>query len=146
MQPLASIGYQWDQNAVLLGVGISVLGGMSGSGSAIFFGVTPTYRRYMSPLRTGKITAFVEGAVTIGLISFPGSGSGTGSSAGYSDLGFGLALNCGAEWLFVKNFGLYGKVGVDYGHLSLNEGPSPSPSENIDAAGVQGDIGLAIHM
>ena len=143
LQPLASIGYQWDQNALLLGVGIAVLGGVSGSGSIIIFGVTPTYRRYMSPLRTGKITPFAEGAVTISLISIPGSG--TGSSAGYSDWGLGVALNCGAEWLFVRNFGLYGKVGVNYGHLSVNSGPSPSPSENIDAAGIQGDVGLAVH-
>ena len=116
LQPLASIGYQWNQNALLLGIGVSARSaGWAGAGTTIFFGVTPTYRRYLSPLRTGKLSTFVEFGVTISLISFPGAG-GTGTdTGGYSDWGLGASLNFGAEWLFVRNFGLFGKAGVSQG-------------------------------
>ncbi len=83
--------------------------------------------------------------MTISLISFPGSG-GTGTdSGGYSDWGLGASLNFGAEWLFVRNFGLFGKAGVSYGHVSVSSGSS-EPSDNLDAAGIQGDVGLSVHL
>jgi hypothetical protein len=147
LQPLALIGYQWDQNALLLGIGVAAIGGTAGSGTTIFFGVTPTYRRYMSPLRTGKLSTFAEVGVTISLVSFPGEGGtdGAGGSGGTTSWGVGAEVSGGAEWLFVKNFGLFGKAGITYGHLNLSSGPS-GPSTNLDAVGLEGDVGLAVHL
>jgi hypothetical protein len=97
-----------------------------------FFGVSPTYKRYLSPLRTGKISSFVEVGVTFS-IGIPGSGS--------SLWGFGGDVGFGAEWLFVRNFGLFGKAQVAYGHVNV-----PSGGPNYDAAGLIGDVGLAVHL
>lgn len=136
-QPLVSVGYQWDQNALLLGIGFNAsslssftgLGG--GNNTTLVFGISPTYRRYFSPLRTGQFSAFAEGSVAF-LIEAPNGAS--------SIFGLGFDGGAGGEWLFVKNFALFAKATLGYSHVGLGGG------ENVDGVGLAGDIGLTVHM
>jgi len=140
LQPLVLVGYQGDGNAILLGVGVASIGGNNGSGGVTFFGISPTYRRYLSPLRTSRISAFVEGGVTFS-VSIPG-----GQSAPPASWGLGIDVGGGAEWLFVRNFGLFAKALLAYGHVNLvSGGGGSSTTTNIDGLGLEGDVGLSVH-
>jgi hypothetical protein len=148
LQPLALVGYEFDQNAILLGIGVAsvgVPGSATGAGvgaSEIFFGISPTYRRYLSPLRTGRISTFGEGGLTFSIASPSGTGAPPATWAIGADIGGG------AEWLFVRNIALFAKVLLAYGHVNqpVNGGVTGTTSNiNYDALGLVGDVGLTVH-
>ncbi len=131
--PVVSVGYQWNQNALLLGIDLASMGGGGGDFGGtpeILFGVGPTFRRYFSPLRTGGFSGFGEGSVAF-VIAAPNSGP--------SSFGFGVDGGIGGEWLFVRNFGLFAKATLGYEHIN-------SANVNIDGVGLSGDIGLTLHL
>jgi hypothetical protein len=130
--PAVSVGYQWNQNAILLGLGFASEGGAGfDSPPEILFGIGPTFRRYLSPLRTGGFSAFGEGSVALVL--------GADPNGGPAAIGFGVDAGLGGEWLFVRNFGLFAKATLGYEHFN-------GGGVNVDGLGLSGDIGLTVHL
>ncbi|HUB08979.1 MAG TPA: hypothetical protein VMB50_18365 [Myxococcales bacterium] len=125
-QPSLSVGYQWDQNALLLGLGLA-----AASGPTFLFGIGPTYRRYFTPLRTGAFSGFGEGTIAFEILA---------PNAGPSSFGIGFDGGLGGEWLFVKNFALFAKATLGYTHIGLPGGL------NFDGIGLAGTAGLTLHL
>jgi hypothetical protein len=126
-----AVGYQWNQNAILLGFGVASNGGTAlDNQPQILFGIGPTFRRYFAPLRTGGFSGFGEGTVAL-VMDAPSTGSAV--------FGFGADAGLGGEWLFVRNFGLFAKATLGYEHLN-------GFGVNIDGVGLSGDIGLTVHL
>jgi hypothetical protein len=124
VSPTASVGYQVNQNAFLLGIGLAAV-----SGPTIGFGFSPTYRRYLQPLTTMSVIPFAEGTLGFAIVA---------PNAGSSQFTIGIGGGGGAEWLFTRNIGLIAQAELVYAHLNAN-------NVNIDSIGVEGLIGLTIH-
>jgi hypothetical protein len=136
LQPLVSIGFQAGQVAALVGFGFGAVGGTGGlicpaagcggSGTTFLASVTPTIRFYLRPLQAGSFSPFAEGTVGVGVAG------NAPDIALLADVGFG------GEWLFMKNFGLFGRAMVGYEHANFGS--------NVDGIGLAGDIGLTAHL
>jgi hypothetical protein len=122
--PTASVGYQVNQNAFLLGIGLAAV-----SGPTIGFGFSPTYRRYLQPLNTMTVIPFAQGTIGFALVA---------PNGGPSDFTIGIGGGGGAEWLFTDHIGLVADAELVYAHLNAN-------NTNIDSIGIEGQIGLTIH-
>lgn len=120
------IGYYFDQNSLLLDIGFEAT-----SGTNIFFGVSPAYRRYFAPLKVSAVSPFAEASILFG-IAAP-----SGAPAAFA---FGLGGGAGAEWMFTKSMGLEGLISLSYTHE--NNGAN----FNVDAIGFAGRVGLTIHI
>ncbi len=124
-QPSLDVGYQWNQNALLVDLDFNAF-----SGPSFLFSIAPTYRRYLSPLRTGGFSPFAEGSVAFVILA---------PNVGPSTIGFGLDGGLGGEWLFTKNFALFAKATLGYVHAGVD-------GENVDGIGLAGTAGLTLHM
>lgn len=126
VSPTALVGYQFDQNDILVGLAFAANGG---AGTTIGFSIDPTYRRYFTPLRTGAVSPFAQGSLAFGIIA---------PNAGPSNIEFGIGGGAGAEWLFVKNLGLVADLEMAYVHINAGA--------NTDSIGFSGNVGLAVHL
>ncbi len=131
VNPSAALGYLFGKNAVLVNVGL--LG--FGPGTNVAFTVNPLFRHYFSPLQAGAVSLFLQGGLSLGLLS-PASGN-----ASYL---LGLQGGAGAEWLFVKNIGLIVDALLEYAHAHF-AGGGFSGDRNVDVLGIAGNVGVVVH-
>jgi hypothetical protein len=123
--PGLDVGYQWNQNALLLDLDLNAM-----SGPTFLFGIAPTYRRYFSPLKTGGFSAFGEGSLAFVILA---------PNVGSSSFGFGFDGGIGGEWLFIKNFALFAKGTLGYVHAG-------NGGLNFDGIGLAATAGLTLHL
>ncbi len=132
LQPAVSFGGLFGQEAILLGFGFGAAGASSeqdNGGGGFLFTISPTFRHYFEPLVKGGFSPFMEGSVAVEVVA---------PSATPASFAFGADLGGGGEWLFTKNFGLFGRVTLAYQHANFGY--------NVDAAGLTGDAGLTVHL
>ncbi len=132
VSPSAAFGYLFGKNAVLVNVGL--LG--FGPGTNVAFSINPLFRHYFEPLTTGAVSPFIEGGVSMGILS-PASGN-----ANYL---IGLFGGAGAEWLFVRNIGLIVDALIEYGHAHFSGGGFGGGDSNVDVLGFAGNVGVTVH-
>ncbi len=132
--PAVQVGYEFDQNAVLIGLQLWFAQGVDGASGASEVAIPLTYRRYMKQLQAYTFDPFVEGSFSLDLVT-PG---GTGSSL---QVGFGLDVGFGGEYLFTRNFGLMGKVLLGFQHIPAAFGGGA----DINAFGFGGILGILVH-
>jgi hypothetical protein len=126
LAPLVQVGIGVGQGVFLVGFGLGALGGSGGSGTTFVVSGSSTLRYYLRPLQAGSFSPFGEATLGIGI---------AGSEP---EIAFDLGGGLGGEWLFMKNFGLFGRATVIYEHI--NTGP------NVDGIGLVGDVGLTAHL
>jgi hypothetical protein len=129
--PAVQVGYEWDQNNVLIGLQMIFIQGTATVGGVTNISFPITYRRYMKPLVVNGFDPFVEAAGTLAFVV---------PSNSNLQIGFGADVGFGGEWLFTRNFGLMGKVLLGYQHI-----PATISGQDINAFGIGGVLGVLIH-
>ena len=131
--PSVMVGWEWDQMAMLIGAQFITTAGVAGQSGKVAVAVPFTVRRYLKPLVVYGFSPFVEGSFDLDFVVPPGQGL---------SLGFGINVGFGGEYVFARNFGLFGKALLGYMHIpsSVN-----GQTTNTDAAGIGGVMGILIH-
>jgi len=129
--PAVQVGWEFDQNALLIGMQFTFVQGTSTIGGTTNIALPLTYRRYLKALAVNAFDPFVEAAGTLNFV-VPSNSS--------VQLGFGVNAGFGGEWLFTRNFGLMGKALLGYQHIPLT-----ISGQNINAFGFGGVLGVLVH-
>jgi len=134
--PALQVGWDFDQNAFLVGVQVWFV---QGSGSTNATGASEvsvplTYRRYLKPLAAYTFAPFIEGSFSMDFVT-------TGGNNSSLQFGFGADLGFGGEYIFTRNFGLMGKALLGYQHIPAAFGAA----NDVNAAGIGGVLGILVH-
>jgi hypothetical protein len=132
--PPVQVGWEFDQNAILIGLQLSFEQGVNGASGQTEIALPITFRRYMKHLQAYTFDPFVEGSFSLDLIQ-PG---GNNTSMQF---GFGFDVGFGGEYLFTRNFGLMGKVLLGFEHIPAQFGNGA----DINALGFGGILGVLVH-
>ncbi len=146
MIPAVRVGWEVEQNDILIGLQVLFFPGPPGQSSPFEIAVPITYRRYFKQLVTGGFAPFAEVSLDLDLW---GSG-GTDNQVAW---GIGGELGFGGEWLFARNFGLFGKAvlgvqGIPPNFLSTSSNPAiPATSSGnyTVTVGIGGVLGILVH-
>jgi hypothetical protein len=93
---------------IMIGVSMAILF-LNGFSSASFT-FAPTYRYHFAPVRAFGFSPFVQAEAFVGVSILTATGPST------PDVPFGFAAAFGAEYLFIRNFGLLAMTGLRFVH------------------------------
>jgi hypothetical protein len=134
--PAVHVGWEFDQNAILIGAQLFFVGGgASGQSGPQEISIPITFRRYLKPLVPYSFSPFIEGTYAADFLS-------TGRDVSLQ-FGFSIDLGVGGEYLFTPNFGLMGKALLGFQHIPsqfLNTG------SDTNAVGIGGVLGVLVHI
>jgi hypothetical protein len=131
--PTVSVGYEWDQNAALVGLTMAFIGGTGGANGPVEIGIPVTFRHYLKPVALYSFSPFVQGEFDMNFV-VPG---GQGLS-----FGFGIKAGIGGEYVFAHNFGLFGEALLGYQHIPTS---LLGNTTSADTFGIGGLLGVLIH-
>jgi hypothetical protein len=141
--PAVRVGWEANQNVFLVGLQVLLFPGANGQPAPFEVAMPLTYRHYFKLLVKGGFAPFAEASVDLDLW-------GAGGSSNQVAYGVGGEVGFGGEWLFARNFGLFGKavLGIQGIPPSFLSTPNTVPSSGnyTIAVGIGGVLGILVHL